>query len=817
MRFLYVLLAVFLFAAEPVAASGLPDTGQVSCYDSAGLAITCPAPGLLLAQDGSYPGNPLAFIDNSDGTVTDNNTWLLWQAAEAGPMDQASAANLCSGLSLGGLNGWRLPSRRELYEILDFGSVTVPLIDRAVFTGASQSCFWSATHAASPASGAWSVDFGSGSSGIKPASALCGVRCVYGTELDRAFVDNGDGTVSDDADGLIWQRDAATQASSWESALNCCEGLVLGGFDDWRLPDIKELETVAELSRMNPAVDTAVFPDAGGLTYWSSTTTYSPASAASTAAAVNLASGEVLAGLSKSGQLLMARCVRDRNMSDMSILPDSAQKTVAARATASLMLTVSNNGPDPARDVMVSGTLPSGSTPVSAVATSGSCALNGLSLACALGGMDFGATAAVFVTISAPSSTGSFPASFTLTSSNRDINFGDNAAVWSLNVARIVRTLGVSITGDGSVSGEGIACPAHCSEAYADGALVSLRAVPDNGWALRRWSGAITGNAGTATVSMTANRSVAAVFEPDRDNDGVPDSIDNCPSVYNPDQKDSDADGIGDVCDSCPDDPLNDADGDGICGNVDKCPLDPDNDADGDGVCGNIDNCPNSPNTDQADSNADGVGDYCSKDVDLVPVSVNTPASAAIGEAMAVEISARNRGSYQTGRDFETSLYLTRDGIVRSDDKPLRTVMMRRTGGGMKITWRGRVMIPSDMPAGFYYPVIDVDSGRLIAETNEINNSLAGSRIEIACSKPSINSITIQKIIYNRGKRELSVRASSAYGANALLEVAGIGSMHWNSGKRYWELRASGLPETSVKTLTVRGFEGQVESSVVIR
>ena len=38
----------------------------------------------------------------------------------------------------------------------------------------------------------------------------------------------------------------------------------------------------------------------------------------------------------------------------------------------------------------------------------------------------------------------------------------------------------------------------------------------------------------------------------DIDNDGIPDSIDNCPEVANPDQKDSDGDGIGDECDDTP-------------------------------------------------------------------------------------------------------------------------------------------------------------------------------------------------------------------------------------------------------------------------
>ena len=38
----------------------------------------------------------------------------------------------------------------------------------------------------------------------------------------------------------------------------------------------------------------------------------------------------------------------------------------------------------------------------------------------------------------------------------------------------------------------------------------------------------------------------------DTDGDGVPDSIDNCKNVPNPDQKDTDGDGVGDACDNCP-------------------------------------------------------------------------------------------------------------------------------------------------------------------------------------------------------------------------------------------------------------------------
>ncbi len=43
----------------------------------------------------------------------------------------------------------------------------------------------------------------------------------------------------------------------------------------------------------------------------------------------------------------------------------------------------------------------------------------------------------------------------------------------------------------------------------------------------------------------------------DLDFDGVPDNIDNAPSIFNPDQSNIDGDGIGDVADACPSDPTN--------------------------------------------------------------------------------------------------------------------------------------------------------------------------------------------------------------------------------------------------------------------
>ena len=74
------------------------------------------------------------------------------------------------------------------------------------------------------------------------------------------FIDNGDGTVTDTETGLMWQQDEAYM--NWESALSYCENLELAGYNDWRLPNINELQSLVDYSTYNPAIDTYAFPHA---------------------------------------------------------------------------------------------------------------------------------------------------------------------------------------------------------------------------------------------------------------------------------------------------------------------------------------------------------------------------------------------------------------------------------------------------------------------------------------------------------------------------------------------------------------------------
>ena len=85
------------------------------------------------------------------------------------------------------------------------------------------------------------------------------------------ITDNGNGTITDQNTGLVWQQ-AEASAMNWESALQYAEGLALAGQTDWRLPNIKELQSINDETRANPSVDTNFFVGANASRHWCSTT-----------------------------------------------------------------------------------------------------------------------------------------------------------------------------------------------------------------------------------------------------------------------------------------------------------------------------------------------------------------------------------------------------------------------------------------------------------------------------------------------------------------------------------------------------------------
>lgn len=82
---------------------------------------------------------------------------------------------------------------------------------------------------------------------------------VYG---ENKFVDNGNGTISDLATGLMWAKEDNGKGIEWEEALPYAEGATLAGYSDWRLPNVKELQSIVDYSRApsSKGVEAAIDP-----------------------------------------------------------------------------------------------------------------------------------------------------------------------------------------------------------------------------------------------------------------------------------------------------------------------------------------------------------------------------------------------------------------------------------------------------------------------------------------------------------------------------------------------------------------------------
>ena len=96
------------------------------------------------------------------------------------------------------------------------------------------------------------------------------------------FVDNGDGTITDKASGLMWVKEpgaigglfgtpGSPSQMAWELAIIQCNNLNYAGHIDWRLPNIKELFSIIDFGATNPTIDENFFPSTQVLKYWTST------------------------------------------------------------------------------------------------------------------------------------------------------------------------------------------------------------------------------------------------------------------------------------------------------------------------------------------------------------------------------------------------------------------------------------------------------------------------------------------------------------------------------------------------------------------
>jgi hypothetical protein len=247
----------------------LVDTNQGLCYDDSEL-IESPKKGEdFYGQDAQYTGNVPSYIDNGDGTVTDTVTGLIWtQELSDYSMVYSEAEGYAESLTTGGITDWRVPTLKELWSIRDF-SQGWPWLDTDYFhlvgdgsQGAQQHSWSSNYYLVDTDEAKKDIAFvvNDWTGHIKAMDGKRFVRCVSGEPYGiNEYKDNSDGTVTDVATDLMWAQDDSGMAMNWKDALAYAENSEYGGYDDWRLPNAKELQSIVDYSGVFPTLDTSVF------------------------------------------------------------------------------------------------------------------------------------------------------------------------------------------------------------------------------------------------------------------------------------------------------------------------------------------------------------------------------------------------------------------------------------------------------------------------------------------------------------------------------------------------------------------------------
>lgn len=278
---------------------------DVSEFYNNNSVISSPSTGqAFYGQDANYNGNSPSYTDNGDQTISDNVTGLMWQKDMGIKISYADAFNKADTMTLGGFTDWRVPTIKELYSLIvftgrvsgevpyemfiDSGYFNQELGDTSIGERLIDAQTWSATQYKSTTMNGDSTVFGvnfldgrikgypkyaPGSNNNNPKTMY--FRMVRGnTDYGiNNFVDNGDGTITDNATGLMWQQADDGQTRDWQDALSYAENLTLAGNSDWRLPNAKELQSIVDYTRcpdvsnspaINPLFSTTEISDPDG-------------------------------------------------------------------------------------------------------------------------------------------------------------------------------------------------------------------------------------------------------------------------------------------------------------------------------------------------------------------------------------------------------------------------------------------------------------------------------------------------------------------------------------------------------------------------
>ena len=350
-----------------------------------------------------------AFVNNGDGTVTDQRTGLTWMRCALGQTWSGDcrgdhktytfedAQRAATATDFAGHTDWRVPGVVELNTLVERATAN-PASNPVLFPRTPAAYFWSSSPYVGDTGGAWFVNFGNGNVSNSSRSSYGAVRLVRGGQwLDSLqatdFVDNRDGTATHKRTGLMWKRCAEGQTFSSfgcegkakQAAWKAVTATTFAGYSDWRLPTVGELMSLVDWTMQNPATNPEIFPYTPEAEFWTSTPAAS--NPGSEAWYVNFSNGTT----SRNGNTAQyyTRLVRTAGSgtaagsSNLGVSLDDSPDPVKAGASLTYTATVSNSGSGAAANALLTLYLPGNA--VSFVSAPADCQYQKVRVVCKLG------------------------------------------------------------------------------------------------------------------------------------------------------------------------------------------------------------------------------------------------------------------------------------------------------------------------------------------------------------------------------------------------------------------------------------------------
>ncbi|QOY52619.1 DUF1566 domain-containing protein [Candidatus Sulfurimonas baltica] len=374
---------------------------QVSASDMVLEVITQPKNGkVALNIDGSYTYTPntdfigndsfsykagdgtiktIAFsvepkyelLNRSDRIIVDNTTKLEWQDSYPDNEDKIKTATIeeaqsyCSELTLGGLSDWRVPNFTELKSIIDLTKEPAlnHIFQEQYTTGLLGAIAMEWMHAYSSYDKAtttdddiWKISAIKGV-GTKSDGSIAIVKCVRGTEIEEAphqYQRNSiTGIVIDNKNNLDWQDNyndngGNVKQATFYNSIDYCNNLVLGGYDNWKLPTLDEMSMLIQEEKGVSTFQNTITEDSslGGVdySYWTSASDISGAYSWAVDMKNSLYGYGYLFGqeeIGKKDKEASVRCVRNRpNINFTPIVINTTASPEANSAIADLVGTI---------------------------------------------------------------------------------------------------------------------------------------------------------------------------------------------------------------------------------------------------------------------------------------------------------------------------------------------------------------------------------------------------------------------------------------------------------------------------------------------